>query len=189
MKVFLYLMLITFLSVSCSSLSNLSNSTYPITHLNKENFQNLNGIYENYQDTVFGKITHHPGRGFNENNISLLNRLFIFIPNEAYNEKTAIEIKFVTNRKAEINTYLDDSLITSRKIRGRFKQGYFYTRPKILIIPFFPVLYVHDFERVRIGKTESNLIIDHSIRSWGFALFAGGSDLGSNTSIYKIKKK
>jgi len=184
----IFLIIITTVFISCSPLSNLTSPEYLVENLSKENYQELNGTYRNYQNKAFGEIIHHPGRGKDENNISLLNRLYIFAPKESYNKDIEVKINFVSPKKADINLKLNGENINSRKIKGRFKKGYFYLKPKALIIPFFPVLYVHDFERIRIGKINEDLVVDHSIKSWGFALFAGGSDSGRNTAIYKRTK-
>jgi hypothetical protein len=58
----------------------------------------------------------------------------------------------------------------------------------MFLIPFFPVFYVHNFEQVRIGKVENDIVVDHTIKMWGFSLIAGGSDSGRSTSIYKKGK-
>ena len=180
----LFLILIVFLTTGCSSLTNLSSDNYSITKINKNDFNKLNGIYNNYQDTVFGEIIHNPGRAINESDRSLLDRLFISIPDEAYSRNTTVELKFISENVAILNAYKNDSLFLTKEIKGKFKEGYFYVRPKIFIIPFFPIFYWHNFERVRIGKSDKNLIVDHTLKSWGFALVAGGSDDGLTTSIY-----
>ena len=130
-----------------------------------------------------------PYRGINENNRNLLDRLFIFFPDKAYENDVTVKFEFVTKRKANVSAYQHGQIFLSKRIRGRFKNGYFYVKPKIFLIPFFPVLYVHNFERVRIGKIENDIVVDHTIKMWGFALFAGGSDSGRSTSIYKTEKQ
>lgn len=100
-----------------------------------------------------------------------------------------MEIKFISVKKGVVNVLQNDTVLFTKNIRGKIRNGYFYVRPKIFIIPFFPILYWHNFERVRIGKIGDDIVIDHTLRSWGFALFAGGSDNGQSTSIYKAIKE
>lgn len=173
------------ISVGCRPLKNLTPTTYQIEPIKKNEFAKLNGRYNDIQDTVFGKIEHNPGRGIDENNRRLLDRLFIFYSDKAYDKGTTVEINFISNKKATVNAYQNGTILFTKNIRGKFKKGYFYVRPKIFIIPFFPVFYWHNFERVRIGKIGNDIVVDHTLKSWGFALFAGGSDNGLSTSIYK----
>lgn len=177
---------ILLLSTGCNSLSNLAPASYQIEQLNKNQFQNLNGIYRNYQDTAFGQIITTPKQGEKLKNYGLLDRLFIFIPNEAYSDSTLVEIEFVTDKKAIVKSYNNGMLIFSRKLKGELKNGYFYVNPKLLIIPFFPLVYYHTFEQVRIGKVGQNIIIDNSVKMCAFSLlFWGiGFDKGTMTTIY-----
>jgi len=177
------------ISIGCRPLKNLSPTTYSIEPIKKGEFAKLNGKYNNIQDTVFGKIEHYPGRGIDENNRMLIDRLFVFYPDKAYENGITVEIKFTSNKSATVNAYQNGTILFTKDIQGKFKNGYFYVRPKIFIIPFFPILYWHNFERVRIGKVGNNIIVDHTLKSWGFALFAGGSDNGNSTSIYKSMEK
>ena len=174
------------ISIGCRPLKNLSPTTYSIEPIKKGEFEKLNGKYHDIQDTVFGRIDHYPWRGVDENNRRLIDRLFVFYPNKAYEKEVAVEIKFVSYKRATVNAYQNGTILFTKDIHGKFKKGYFYVRPKIFIIPFFPILYWHNFERVRIGKVGDNIIVDHTLKSWGFALFAGGSDNGLSTSIYKL---
>ncbi len=185
----LLILLILTSSTGCQSLKNMSSNDYQIDNLKKYDFEKLNGIYKNTQDTVFGEIVHKPYRGINENDRNLLERLFIFLPDKAYEENVTVKIEFISKRQANINAYQNGQMFLSKRIRGRFKDGYFYVKPKIFLIPFFPILYAHNFERVRIGKVENDIIVDHTIKAWGFALFAGASDSGRSTSIYKADKQ
>jgi hypothetical protein len=156
----------------------------------KENFTALNGFYRNKQDTVFGKIRHSPVHSIADNNESLIDRLFILLPDKrGFYEATLIDIEFISHKMATIKAYKNDSLIFTKNLRGKFKNGYFYVNPKMYIIPFPPLFYVHNFERVRLAKYEGDLIVDHTKMLWGFALLAGGSDYGRSTSIYSRTEK
>lgn len=173
----------------CQPLKNMSSNDYLIDNLQKTDFAKLNGIYKNSQDTVFGEIVHMPYRGIDENHRNLLDRLFIFIPDKSYEKDVTVKIEFISKRQANVSAFHNEQIFLSKKIRGKFKNGYFYLKPKVLLIPFFPILYVHNFERVRIGKVENDIAVDHTIKMWGLAFSAGGSDSGHSTSIYKIEKE
>ena len=85
--------------------------------------------------------------------------------------------------------YQKGNCFLTKRIKGKFKNGYFYVKPKVSLIPFFPVYYVHDIERVRISKVGDDIVVDHSVKMWGFALIAGATESGRSTSIYKSKKE
>ena len=175
--------------IGCRPLKNLSPTTYQIEPIKKNEFEKLNGRYYNFQDTVFGKITHNPARGIDENNKKLLDRLFVFLPDKAYDNVVTVEIKFISNRLATVNVYENDVFIFTKNISGKIKNGYFYVSPKVFIVPFFPIFYWHNFEQVRIGKVGNDIVLDHTLNSWGITLFGGGSDKGFSTSIYKKLKE
>lgn len=187
---YLYLTILTLALSSCQSLKNLSPTEFQIQEIEKNNFSTLNGQYKNVQDTVFGQIVHLPGRGLNENDKKLNDRLFLFVPKYGYNESSSVKLEFESNRKCTVIGLYNSQILFEKKLKGKFKSGYFYVRPKFYLIPFFPLYYVHRFKRIRIGKTISNdLVIDHTEKMWGFALFAGGEDKGRVTSIYKTETK
>lgn len=177
------------ISIGCKPLRNLSPTSYSIEPIRENELKQLDGLYSNYQDTVFGKIEHFPLRGGVENNRTLLDRLFVNYPEMGYDKWILIEIKFTTSKKARVYAYQNGTLLFSKNIRGKLKNGYFYQRPKIFIVPFFPVFYWRNFERVRIWKIGNDIVVDHTLNSWGFALFAGGLDKGRSTSIYKALDK
>jgi hypothetical protein len=191
LKIHFTLLILTILVLSsCKSLKNLSPQDYEIQGIDKENYSLLNGTYKNVQDTVFGEIVHMPGRGINENDLKLNDRLFLFVPEYGYYDSLDVKIDFVSKRKCVVSGLYQSDLIFSKKLRGKIKKGYFYVSPKFLIVPFFPIAYVHRFKRIRIGKTNSNnLVIDHTERMWAFALIAGALEKGRVTSIYEQIEK
>ena len=84
--------------------------------------------------------------------------------------------------------YHNDKFVFSKNIRGKFRNGYFYRRPKVYVMPLIPLLFGYNFERTRIGiTTNEDLIIDYTINMWGFALVAGSAEKGATSSIYKKK--
>jgi hypothetical protein len=176
------------ITIGCGPLKNLGPSTYIIEPIEKSDYAKLNGTYLDIQDTVFGNTVQLPKRGIDVNNRRLLDRLFIFYPNGANDDGTIVNIKFCSNREAIVSAHLSGSVVFTKIIHGKFKNGYFYLRPKVLIIPFFPVFYRHNFERVRLGKMGDDIVVDHSFLWMGFALIDGGSSHGRVTSVYKQAK-
>lgn len=130
------------LSGGCNPLKNLSPPEYSIEPISKNTYSKLNGTYSNSQDTAFGQIIHQPYRAHNENDISLWNRMFIFSSYKSYEPNTTVDIAFLSSRKAIVNGYLNDKIFSSKTIRGKFKNGYFYPRPRLVLIPFFPLAYI-----------------------------------------------
>jgi len=156
-------------------LKNLHPSTEALLEVKNENFEVLNGIYKNYQDTVFGKIRHSPYRAVEENDLSLMTRLFVLLPdNKGFYHDAVLEIEFISKRVARIKAYRNDSIFFTKNLPIKFTNEYFYVNPRAYVMPFFPLYYVRNFERVRISQYEGNLIVDHTKILWGFALMAGG---------------
>lgn len=183
------LCLLLILSVGCRSLKNLAPSEYAVEQLIKEDFHKLSGTYHNHTDTVFGKIDGTPYDGRDKRKARLLQRLITNLPNQAYEEDVSVKIEFISAKRAIVNAYQHDQLFFTRKIRGKFKGQYFHVRPKVIFAPLIPILYVHHFQRVRIGKLSDGIIVDYSIRMWGFALLAGGDENGRSTAIYKTAEQ
>ena len=174
---------------SCKSLEDMSPPELKIEETTKLDFSELGGTYRNSIDTSFGEIEHSPQRGIQEDRLKLCDRLFLFPPDSGYNENVFIKLNFVSKNDATLEVYNQKGILSSKSIKGKFKNGYFYVKPRVYIIPFFPIYYIHSFERVRIGKSKDYLVVDHTMNAWGFALFGGGSDIGRSTSLYqKIKE-
>jgi hypothetical protein len=163
-------LLLLLLFTSCQSLQKLSPDEFQNHEINNDNFSILNGTY----------------RSRNENDKTLSERLFLFSPKGDTSKKSTIQFTFNTHRKCTVTMFNGTQTIHTKKLSGKIKNGYFYVRPKFLIIPFFPVWYEHQFKRVRITKTLDNyLVIDHTEKMWGFALVAGSKEKGRVTSLYK----
>ncbi|MFC5284820.1 hypothetical protein [Pedobacter alpinus] len=105
--------------IGCRPLKNLSPMTYSIEPIEKNEFAKLDGSYNDVQDTVFGEMEHFPKRGKDENSRRLLDRLFIFYPNNAYDKGTIVDIKFTSNRKATISAYQNGTVLFTKNIQGK----------------------------------------------------------------------
>ncbi len=164
------------LSTSCTSLSNLGVNDYPNNNLSKKNFSELNNSYSNSQDTIFGKLEHVPFNGNNElellENQNILNQLFLIVPESSFwtedkkmidPKEKMINIEFQSKRKAIVSMYHNNTFIFSKKIHGKFKNGYFYLRPKIFIFSGIPLAFGYSFKRTRLGKSGDNLLLAYKI--------------------------
>jgi hypothetical protein len=192
------LTILTLAATSCKPFLQVGNKNFQIENTTEDEFQKLNGTYSNSFDTTAGKINHFPYDGRNDyGRLTILWQLFQKIPETAWRDENHkminpkekwIKIEFQSKKQATISMYHNDNFVFSKNIHGKFKNGYFYLRAKVYIIPFFPLFFVYNFERTRIGKTtDDNLIIDYKVNRWGFALIAGGEDKGVASSIYKNK--
>lgn len=193
---FLLITLSLFLLItSCKSLSKLTIEGYPNEKISKDNYTELNGLYLNQFDTITGALKHSPGHGtfdvLNEQTITSL--VFWAIPEQVLKtdsgqrikpEHISVKIEFESHKKAIVSMYKKDTLILSKSIRGKFKNGYFYLRPNFFIIPLFPLIYGHHFQRTRIGKTGHNLTIDYTINTFFIFVLGGGFNKGYASSIH-----
>lgn len=193
--------LVILLPTSCTSLSKLGLNDYPNDKLSEHNFHELNGIYSNCHDTIIGRLEHAPYDGYSElemlNSQDIISQLFLKTPESSFREVNGkiikpnekwIKIEFLSKRKAIVSMYHNDRFVFSKIIHGKFRNGYFYLRPKIFIIPLVPLVFGYYFERARIGKSSEDLLIDHTINMWGFAIAAGSSEKGYTSSVYKRNK-
>jgi hypothetical protein len=183
---FLLLMAVLFM-VGCQRLTNLCPAEYEIEKLNEEEFMKLNGVYSNHEDTVFGELSRAPIPRNGSSSENLTHGLYRPVAWKIEGAISSISLEFVSSKRAIIKGYgPTGTLFYTGKLKGKFKNGYFYLRPKIVVIPFFPILYIHRFERARISIANNYLVIDHTINRSGFALMGGGSDRGRITSVYPI---
>ena len=188
-------------STSCTSLTKLGVDDYPNDNLTKKNYSELNGTYSNSHDTIFGKLEHAPFDGYNELELlehqNILNQLFLIVPESSFRSEDKkiidpkekwIKIEFKSSRKAVVSMYHNDKFVFSKNIHGKYKNGYFYLRPKIFIFPGIPLAFGYSFERARLGKSGDNLLLDYSINMWVVAAISGSSDKGYCSSVYKKKE-
>lgn len=198
MKDSLYILTILMLAlISCKPLSKIENKSFQIENITKQNFEKINGTYSNSFDTLTGKVNHFPDDGKStQERLTILDQLLKNYPETAWRDKNNeridlkekwIRIEFQSQKLSTISMYHNDKFVFSKKIHGKFKNGYFYLRPKIYILPLFPLIFGYNFERARIGISDDNLIIDFTVNRWGFAIAAGSSDKGYSSSIYRNK--
>lgn len=186
---------------SCNPLSKITNNNIQTEFITNNDYLKLNGVYSNSYDTIIGDIKHFPGDGLNNfQRITILYQLFWYnYPETAWRDENNqminpkekwIKIELQSKKHGIISMYHNDKCVFSKNIHGKFKNGYFYLRPKNYVIPLFPLLFGYNFERARLGKTiENNLVIDYAVNRWGYALVAGSEDKGVATSVFKTRDK
>jgi len=197
----IFVLAILIIMTGCKPLYKIANNNIQTEVITNNDYEKLNGNFSNSYDTIFGGVEHTPGDGKNDyQRLTILYQLFGYnYPETAWrdennqwinpNEKY-IKIEFQSTKHATISMYHNDKFVFSKRIHGKFKNGYFYLRPKAYVLPFIPLIFGYNFERARLGKTmENNLVIDYTVNRWGFALVAGSADKGVATTIYKNKNK
>jgi hypothetical protein len=192
--------ILTFATTGCKSFSKIGSNNFQIVDFTEDDFKQLNGTYSNSFDTIVGTINDSSYDGLGDKpRVDVLSQLLKNFPETARRDENGkminpkekwIKIEFISKKQATINMYHNDKFVFSKTILGKFKNGYFYPRPKILVIPLFPLVFGYNFERARIGKTtEDDLIIDYTVNMLGFAWVAGSVKKGATSSIYKKKKE
>lgn len=193
------LIYIVFLTVGCKSLSKVRNSDIKNDYISKSNFHELNGNYTNQCDTVFGKIKEKAPVVLTElKSTTILDELLWTSPEKSFRgvdgeiirpEEKWIKIEFTSRKKATISMFHNEKFVFSKQIHGKAKKGYFYLRPKVIILPLFPLFFGYSFERTRIGKSGDSLIIDSSGNTWMVAFISGVIHRGYASSIYNKRQQ
>ena len=190
-----YILISTFfLTIGCKPLSGVGNREIKKDPISKNTLHELNGIYSNQSDTVYGKVKDKsPFLSTDLNSTAILDQLLFAPPTKSYRgmdgeiikpEEKWIKIEFTSRKKATISMFYNEKFIFSKNIHGKSKKGYFYLRPKVIILPLFPLFFGYSFERTRIGKSGDSLIIDSSENTWIVAFISGVIHRGYTSSIY-----
>lgn len=185
-KLLIGTVLIAAVLFSCKPLDKIGMRGYPINKLTNGDYAKLSGNYSNYPDTAVGKVVDHP---YNRQTqyLSLFNQFITTtqLGDKDYYERQTVNLHFTAPGKAKAQLFIRDTLIETKILRGKIKNNYFYSRPKLLALPLIPVLFGYDFKRYRIGFSGEYLIVDYSTKRWLFALLAGGARKGYFSSAYK----
>lgn len=199
MKIITGIFAIIFLTTSCKQLEKLELQEYQITPVSSENHEILNGTYSNLSDTACGTYYNN---NFNDSGKTvsrsdLIRSFTKILPSKSVEPdsnglvkqaKEWINIEFVSEKKATVSFYRDEQFCFSKTIRGKFKKGYFYRRPRFYFIPFVPLFFGYKNELVRIGKSGDQLVVDHYDNSFLFLLVGGGWNKERTKSVYSIRK-
>jgi hypothetical protein len=181
-KKLIELLTLSMLTIGCATIKHESFRT--VDKLEKTDFNKLNGRYSNNPSDGNGNIlrSQYNGEYQLKSFWTSLDQYQIGSASDWSNQ--TVEIEFVTAEKAIFRLYQGDSLIDKRRVRGKFKDGYFYARPFFVVMPLVPVLFGHNTHRMRIGKADDNLVVDYKWNIWMFFLIAGQSEKGQSSLIF-----
>ncbi len=169
----------------------MAGDHYTVDSLSPKDYRALNGVYNNEADTTFGY--HY---SFNDNHdLELLDHFFRHIPLKArwYNDsiipqsEKRVILEALNPKKILVSLYQQDRFIYAKAIKGRYKKGYFYVRGKNIIYPL-PILFGYHFQKARIGKTGTDLLIDYRRKFWVFAVVAGGAAKDKTSSLFSSRQ-
>ncbi len=175
-------MTISMLTIGCATIKHESFRT--VDKLEKTDFKKLNGKYSNNPSDGNGKILRSQYNGEYRLKSFWANIDQYQIGTSSEWDSQTVEVEFLTSERALFKLYQGDSLIGKRKLRGKFKDGYFYTRPFLVIMPLVPVLFGHNTHRLRIGKADDALVLDYKWNIWMFFLIAGQSEKGQSSLVF-----
>jgi len=96
-----------------------------------------------------------------------------------------VEIDPVDEHKIILKLVEGSRIIKTKTIRGKYKNGYFYTRCQVIVMPFVPLLFGYRVQRQRIGLEEDMLIVDLRESRWAFSILAGQSENSQQEAKYK----
>lgn len=126
-----------------------------------------NTIYS-YQNFLFDRFRMAPTKNYAENATEYL-----------------VEIEPVDKNKIILRLLRGSEVVKTKKIRGKYKDGYFYRRCQFVVFPFIPILFGYRIERQRIGLEENMLIVDLRENRWAFFIIAGQYENSQHRAKYK----
>ena len=170
------------LTIGCATIRH--DSFHTIDKLKEADFNKLNGRYSNNPVDGKGKILRSLYNGEYQAKSFWTNLEQYQIGSASDWRNQTVEFEFVTSEKAIFRLYQGDSLIDKRKVKGQFKDGYFYVRPFFVVMPLVPVLFGYNTHRMRIGKADDNLVVDYKWNIWMFFLTAGQSEKGQSSLVF-----
>lgn len=166
MKNIIFLINISILFQSCISLKDM-NSLEPKI-INSGDQKKLDGVYSN-QPTDSVNIDGYDLRTL------LLRPFYNYSLEEEKNYSGEIELKQISDKKLKVSYLKNGEVKESKNLKGKFKNGFFSVRRKLIPIGIPLIFYVYLERRIMIGLDDDKLII--KTRKYAFAqillLFAG----------------
>lgn len=170
----------------CTPLKRMGFEEISTKNITKENYKNLEGTYSN---TPILYKTKFSGIPYPYADTLTLFSILSGEPNSSFkpdNPTDSVAIKLLSKNKILITLINEKEDIVNLTLRGRIKNGHFYSRTKGFVVPFIPILFGYRFERFRIGLIKNNnLSVDFRLNHWAFALIAGTTEKGSCSAIYE----
>ena len=179
----LFLLLLSVLLTSCTAIKDIPSER--ITKIEKTDFKKLNGKFSNYPSVSNGAMKSCVGLKFEP--VSLWSQIngYRQFGTEDSIRLQYVTLDFVSKKKAIAKLWDNSELKTTKKIRGRIKQGYFYRRPYFVAVPLIPLLFGYNLRKYRIGISDDSIVVDYRWDYWFFAIASGNCEHGKSSSIYQ----
>lgn len=177
MKHLWLLLIVGGLPMSCLS---FEKSIKPTAESRHKSWQSLGGIYQNAPAQI-GEVVHYDESigGTSDIQQKLLFNQFDFVSAKPDADTAAnLLVQLVPLNKHTLLLHLihgSDTLKT-KKLKGEYRDGYFYRRKQLIIAPFFPVLFGFRGQRQRIGIEGDQLVVGQRKNMWVSFLIAGRSE-------------
>lgn len=157
--------------------------------LDQHNLERLEGIYESMpvQIEELEHFNEHIGIGDTPHQNFLFDRFRLAATKDhaASAHKYVVKIDVVDENKILLELMSGSETIKTLKIRGKYKNGYFYRRPQVVVVPFVPLLFGYRIQKQRIGIEEDMLIVDLRENRWAFFLLAGQNENSQHEAKYR----
>lgn len=151
----LYFLLIISILTSCAT---LKSDKYVDGQIELTN-QNLN--------LINGKYTRNPVNQSEKWKGDLFWNFYTRGYNVGADSLCAVELKIIDERRLNVTIMKNDSIIKSKILKGKIKNGYFEMKRRVF---FIPTIYLNVFRttKFRIGILENdNLTTDYNQIAWG----------------------
>lgn len=177
------LILFTFLT-SCAS---IDDSIFQADDLNHNaNLTSFEGQYRNdplefNQVKKRGYLSYFDSTFFFWSHFHLLNEYSL-----KEKKDMIFKLNFENEKKISASLILQDSVIRTKTIRGKWKDGYFYKNAKFFFSPFIPLLFGYNTSILRFGiDTDGNLICENSWNIYMGSFIAGTNSKGQRLTKFK----
>ena len=107
-------------------------------------------------------------------------------------DSVSVKLTLITEKEIELSFIICDSFLTTIRLKGKLKNGYFCAKTKInLISPFFPILWGPGIYYIDIGLTKENdlVILDSESSAAFFIVFPFFAVGNENASEFKRIEK
>ena len=187
-KLLILTIFFSFIFISCKSSFNSIVKEEKIEKLTEKNYKKINGNYSNHPEKFIGGLKKTPYNYHPDNTaLDLYGWTFDTKKDEHIqeNKKEYVYLEFINEKRLRMKLYRNDSLFSEKIIKGKLKNGYFYSRQKKGIYPFIPLIFGYDFGRYRIGIDGNNIIMDFYENTWVAGFMVGESSKGEYSGIFK----
>lgn len=178
--IFIFLCVINF---SCASFKTEQDNKERI-FLTKENIKLLDGIYLNNTEIKVYPMDYFWGKNYKNKEYESVYKL-------VYEQKKPyfIKLKALNERQIKITIYVDNEVLKSFILKGKFKNGYFEQSRKIYFIPMIIFNMYHN-SKFRIGKLKNdNVVTDYNKKSYAQYMFAFKNNSKNLENIEHTKLK